>query len=543
MTLPAARTRLGIALISLAVIGAELALMRILSVRFWSHFAAMVISVALLGFGSSGTALVLLRKRVAAAPRTWLWALGMAMAVSVPVTALLSSRIPVNVEFLAWDLSRAWSVLLIELLMFVPFFLGGCVIGVALMDAPDRIGGHYAANLVGSGAGAVLFVLLMNVLTAEQLLIAVAAVVYLGAAVLVPWRRPGAAIIAAVAAALLVLFVVLVPLATPLSQYKMLSMLRDMPGTRELHRAEGPLGRIDVVAGETIHYAPGLSLQYMEDLPAHVLLLTDGDRPSPIYDCKRPEDWAFMDYTTAAAGYRARRRPRVLIVGAGGGADIGLAWYHRCPRIVALEMNGQVIRAMNGPLRERGGRIYRAPNVAVINREARGYLAAAGERFDLIQLPPVGAFGAVGSGVTATQESYLLTVESVAAMLGRLSDGGVLCITRDAQSPPRGGLRAFAVAAEAMRKEGLDPAPRMALLRSWSTVTLLAAKRPLTPEQTRALRRFARRRNFDLCYLPDLAAAEANQYHVLDRPYYFEAARAMLGPGRDALFRDYLFDI
>ena len=54
MTLPAARTRLGIALISLAVIGAELALMRILSVRFWSHFAAMVISVALLGLGRAG---------------------------------------------------------------------------------------------------------------------------------------------------------------------------------------------------------------------------------------------------------------------------------------------------------------------------------------------------------------------------------------------------------------------------------------------------------------------------------------------------------
>ena len=49
--LPVVRTRLAAGLIALAVIGLELALMRALSLRFWHHFAYMVISVACWGSG------------------------------------------------------------------------------------------------------------------------------------------------------------------------------------------------------------------------------------------------------------------------------------------------------------------------------------------------------------------------------------------------------------------------------------------------------------------------------------------------------------
>ena len=52
--LPVRRTRLAICLLALAAIALELALMRMLSLRFWSHFAYMVICVAILGFGASG---------------------------------------------------------------------------------------------------------------------------------------------------------------------------------------------------------------------------------------------------------------------------------------------------------------------------------------------------------------------------------------------------------------------------------------------------------------------------------------------------------
>ncbi|HUS46243.1 MAG TPA: SAM-dependent methyltransferase [Phycisphaerae bacterium] len=550
--MPTWRTRLAVGLISAAVIGLELALMRALSVRFWHHFAYMVISVALLGFGTSGTALMLLRRQVVGRARGWLCALALAFSVSAVGSLWAAGKVPLNVRFLAWDFSQVGYVAVLELVLFVPFLLGGAVVGVALMDRPERIGGHYAANLIGSGLGAVSAVVLMYVLSGTELVLAMALVAYVGGAWLVPWRRVWWASAALGIGAAAVAVAALAPLEPTMSQYKMLSQVRAMPGVEVIYETEGPLGRIDVVAGPAIHYATGLSLQYTASVPPHVLLITDGDQTSPVYDCRSPRrlapgerrgEWRFLDYTTAALAYHLQKQSAVLVIGAGGGADLGLALFHGSPRIVGLEMNPQIIEVMTGPLASYGGDVYDAPGVRVVNQEARGYLASTGELFDIIQLPPIDAFGASGAGVYAAQESYLYTVESFAAMLDRLSDNGVLCVTRWARTPPREGLKVLDTAAEALRQKGLEPAQRLVMIRSWATVTVLVSKRPLGAEAARRIRAFADERGFDLCWLPGLTASEVNRYHVLDRPYYFEAARAMLGADRDAYLAAYPFEV
>ena len=69
---------------------------------------------------------------------------------------MLATRlVPLDVGFLAWSFSQICNVFLIELLMLLPFLFAAGAIGVVLMDRPNRIGGHYAANLFGSGLGAV----------------------------------------------------------------------------------------------------------------------------------------------------------------------------------------------------------------------------------------------------------------------------------------------------------------------------------------------------------------------------------------------------
>ena len=56
--------------VSAAVLGYEVGLMRMLLVASWHHFAFLVISLALLGFGASGTLLALTRDRVLARAST-----------------------------------------------------------------------------------------------------------------------------------------------------------------------------------------------------------------------------------------------------------------------------------------------------------------------------------------------------------------------------------------------------------------------------------------------------------------------------------------
>jgi len=540
--LPIRRTRLAVALLSLAAIALELALMRMLALRFWSHFAYMVISVAILGFGASGTALTLLRRRVAAAKRSWMFALGLAFAVSVPLISIAARRLPLDVRFLTWDLSQIAYVAALEGLMFVPFFLAGAFVGIALMDEPGRIGGHYGANLLGSGAGAVAAVALMFVMSPPELLVASAAAVFVAAMVLLP-RRIWAVAAAVSAAAALVLLGRPGLHRTTMSRYKMLPYVLSTPGAKIIDSRQGPLGRIDVVSGPAIHVAGGLSLTNPWPIPPHALLIVDGEQTSPVYHCTDRSQWAFTDQTTSAVAYHLRKRPSVCVLGAGGGADIGAALYHDATRIVALEMNGQIIDAMTGPLADRGGDVYLKPNVTVLEREAREYFAVAGETFDVVQFPAMDAFGASGAGLYSTQEAYLYTVEALAAMMDRLGADGVLTITRPARTPPRDGLKVFDTAAEMLRARGLKPSGRLAMIRSWATVTVLVSRRPFVADELNAIRRFCDDRGFDLCYLPGLNRDQANRNHILERPYYFEACRALVGPQRKAYLADYLFEI
>ncbi len=529
----------------MGVIALELALMRMLSLRFWSHFAYMVISVAILGFGSSGTAMILLRRWIVPAKRTWMFGAALALAVSVPAIFLAARALPLDVQFLAWDLSQVGRIAVLELLLFVPFFLGGAFVGIALMDSPGRIGGHYAANLVGSGAGAIAAVAGMYVLSTPALGLTSGAAAFCAGLILLPRRR--IAIVAAIVSG--AALAALTPSAlrpVEMSQYKMLPQVLAMPGTKTIYQTAGPLGRIDVVSGPAIHFAPGLSLQYMDPIPPHVLLIVDGDQTSPVYDVTRRAEWAFTDHTTAAVAYHLSTSPSVCILGAGGGADIGLALYHKASSVVALEMNRQIIDAFSarsGPLRGIGGDIYHRPGVTVLPREAREFLAGADESFDVIQLPPIDAFGASGAGLFAAQESYLYTTEALSAMWGRLSPRGLLAITRWARTPPRDGLKVFETAAEMLRHHGKDPAAHLAMIRSWATVTVLVSTRPLTPQDTQRIRGFCDSRSFDLCYLPELSEEEVNRFHILDRPAYYEGAHALLGPEREAYLNDYLFEI
>ncbi len=546
------RMRLALALVSAAAIALELTLMRGLALRFWSHFAGMVISVGLLGFAAAGTGLTVFRKFAVRDRGAVLCGLAVLFSAAIPAAWWASQVIPLDVAFLAWSLSQAGNVLALEVAMLLPFLFAGGFVGLALMDVPEKIGGHYAANLVGSGVGSVLAVLAMNVLSVTGLLGALAGVAFVAAILLGRWRTLQGALALVLSGVTIGLVILQMPWEPAVSPYKMLYQALTWKGTKEIYRAEGPLGRIDVLQGPAIHFAPGLSLQYTDPLPAQVLLIEDGDGTSAVYDCRDVGDYGFLDYRTAAAAFHlgagGSAGPSVCVVGAGGGADIGMGLFEKSRRVVALEMNPQVIGAMEGALSGIGGNVYTQPGVEILNREARGYFAdKGGEKFDVIDVPVVDGFGAAGSGLYASQESYLYTVESVQGMMRRLAPGGVLCMTRWVRTPPREELRAFDLAVQALKREapGADPSRRIVMLRSWVTATILIFDQPISDGDVAALRAFCKQRAFDPCYLPELSAKESNIYHVVAKDDYFAGARALAagGESREKYIAEYPFDI
>jgi spermidine synthase len=540
-----------VAVLSAAILAYEVLLMRLFSIIWWHHFAYMIISVALLGFGASGTALALARERLMPRFAAWFAAGAALFGVTAVLCFAVSMRLPFNALAILWEPEQFLWLGLAYALLVLPFFFGGGAIGLAFSRAPDQIGRTYAYDLVGAGLGALGIVTLLLVLPADAALRCVASLGFLSAALaLAPFRgrRTQVASVALTTAALLVLACLptgLLSLHPQISEYKGLRTALLVPDARVVQERSHPLGLVSVVESPTVpfRHAPGMSLNYIGEPPAQIGVFTDADSMTAI--TRFNGDLAsleFLDHTTSALPYHLLREPEVLVLGAGGGEQVLLALFHQARKVDAVELHPHVAGLVAGDYADFAGGLYARPDVDVHIREARSFAQSTGDRFDLIQAP---VLGSPGAGATqGLHENYTLTVEGLRDFLNIMEPDGILSVTLWLKLPPRDAPKLLATVITALEQLGVrEPGEHIALIRSWKTMTLIAKKTPLTDEETARVRAFADVRSFDVSYLPGIAAAEANRYNILEGEPFHNAAMALLGPGRQDFIEHYKFAI
>jgi hypothetical protein len=541
------RLYLAVGLISAAALAYEILLMRLLSIIQWHHFAYMIISLALLGYGVSGTLLTLIKGLV---PRhfTTLVALNAtAFALTAPGCFELAQRVPFNGLELLWDPSQTLGLVGLYLVLSLPFVFAANCIGLTFMGLQARIPRLYQWDLCGAGAGALAVMAALHVISPQVCLWLVAALGLISAALVPTTHRLHTwALVGLGAVALLVLWSVTGP-ALKITPYKGLPKALEVGGARIVAQRSSPLGLLSVVESPQVplRYAPGLSLAATQEPLAQLAVFTDADAMSVItrFDGKLPP-LAYLDQLSSAAPYHLLEHPQVLILGAGGGMDVLQALYHDAAHIDAVELNGQMVDLVRSRFARYAGDLYRHPKVSLHTAEARAYLARTPHRYDLIQISMLDSFAAAGAGTHALNESYLYTVEALEAMHAHLREGGYLAITRWLKLPPRDAPKLFATALEALRRAGVErPEQRLALIRSWQTTTLLVKRGPLGATDIEALRAFCRKRWFDTAYFPDIRPQETNRYNVLREPIFFETATALAGEEGERLIRDYKFNL
>ena len=144
---------LALAVISAAILAYEVLLVRLFAIVQWHHFAFMAISIALLGFGASGTWLALWQHWVGSR-FTAIFAVSAALfALSAPASFLAAQALPFNALAVVWDPGQLLYLLAMYLLLVVPFFCGATCVGLAFVCYGDEVGRIYAVNLIGSAAG------------------------------------------------------------------------------------------------------------------------------------------------------------------------------------------------------------------------------------------------------------------------------------------------------------------------------------------------------------------------------------------------------
>ena len=538
-------------LVSCGVIAFEIGLIRVLQYASWYHFAFLVITIALLGFGMSGAILSLWRRYLLRHRHAALPVLSLLTALSIPLMLQAAQLLPVTGRFLpglvagqlAWW-AGYWA------LLTVPFALGATTIGLALMSAGERLPAVYASNLIGSASGAVGVTIAMYFVEPAWLGYVTGAVV-LAAAFRGDRRALSAGLVSASVIAVLagVLLALLYPPSIRVDDDKYLAYVdRLVSGGQAglLARAAGPSGIVEAFGSDAFH-----DMAFMTDdrvPPSMASIVVDGHRAGSLLRIDRAEQAEALDGTLMALPYGlVPSNPGVLLLDEVGGGNIWLARRHGAAAVDVVQSNRVLSDLLAGPLEGEGGKVFDLPGVALHPAEPRAFLEGTRGSFDLIQLAGMESWSAAAGGLEGLNQDHLMTVEGVAAALRRLSPDGILHVSRGIQLPPRDNAKIAATVIAALEQSGIArPGAHIAMVRDFLGVCTMVRPRPWREGEIRRLRGLAAERNLTPVYFEGIRAGELNRPDELPGPpgedgdYLYHAMRNLLSgdPAETARFFD-----
>ena len=174
--------------VSLSTLAFEVLLTRVFSIGQWNHLSFMVISIALFGFGASGTFLSLIdirKHRRQPYPGSGVSpAVLLCLYTAAAMISFLSlNNMPLDYFRLPVEPVQSLYLLAAYLLLALPFFFSGIIIAIGYTTAPQNAGLVYFASMAGSALGAIAPVPLLPLLGEGKLVIISAMIPLIPAAI------------------------------------------------------------------------------------------------------------------------------------------------------------------------------------------------------------------------------------------------------------------------------------------------------------------------------------------------------------------------
>lgn len=530
------RRTVGLILISASALAFEVTLTRLFAVQQFHHFAFLVIGLAVMGFAASGV--ILSYKPYG----TSLITLCLAYSVTIFLAYAVINFITFDSYSIAWDRQQIGVLFLYFLSAAAPFLFAGWVIGANLTAAGSQAYRPYAANLVGSALGVPLALVAIPLLGGEGAVMLSLALGVLAAAAFSMAGRTRWTLIAGG----LVLGVL--SFATPsqvdlrLSPYKPLSLTELAAEAQTTISRWSPAARIDVVESGGTHVFPGLSLNAGLDLPQQAALFIDGDGPLPITNLslEAPEAAILASHMPAALAYQLRPGANSLLLQPGAGLEVFVALGSGAGRVHVARDEPAVFEVLGGPYSEFSQGLLQDARLELLERPSRGALLEGDEQYDVVHFALSDPYRPVTNGAFSLTEHYPLTVEALSDAIGRLSEDGLLVLTRWLGTPPSESARAWATLLAAMDPEEIES--RVLAFRGMRTATMIASPRPFTSQELGAVRDFLEFNGYDPIWLPDLNPGELNQRNRLPEPTYYELYSKLL-ESRQSTIDSYEFNL
>lgn len=548
-------------ILSVLVISYQISLIHALEYLSYSRFAQLIISLALLGFGASGTFLSFFRIERRESPFFFVSIIFLLLVISLPCTYLLAVKIPLDIQYIFFSVRQFLRFLAFALCFFVPFFLSAILIGGALSLYRKSVHIIYGANLLGSGIGGLLVLPLMLLVPQTILPLRLAG---LALSAYVCWEialgsggfsfksRVVALVVIVVGAAVSITVLKIRPEITP-DQFKTVSHIKrlEKQGSAEnIWSRKGPRGFLEVYASPAFHDALFAGPQSPSTPPEQYFLLQNGEHTGTVYIVDDPGDAEILDYTPQSLPYRIQRNPKVLLLGETGGTNIILARRYNAASITVVQENPHIIRLWREVLPEHSGKIFSGEGITMVDANPRLYLKTAEQRFDIIHIAAAEGMPATRSGLYSSEENYLLTVEGMEDCYRLLSDGGCVSVTMGLQSPPRDNIKITAICYETLKRAGRrKPGNHYLQGKNYLAATTMLFKNPVTDRQKRKYTAAVNELQMDSEWHPGIKSSEIRQIHSIPGPegtrysYLHHAAQQIFSGQGERFFKEYMYDV
>lgn len=534
------RINVAIGLISVAIIAFQLTLMQILSYIQWYHFAYMIISIALLGFGAAGTLLMIFREKLEQNYFYLFPLLLIVTAILIPFVVLIANSEAIRFDSLLifHDARHIVKLITTYFIFFLPFLTGALAIGLSFSKFANQIGKIYFSNLIGSGVGGIIALFLMQFVIPEHQPFFIAIIAFLGAVISIPKNAGIFLRITTLISAVILLTLFFKPPQLVPSEYKDISKTMLLPEATIEYKKPSPYGFVQIVSSPVLRYAPGVSLAYQDSFPVRKAVFNNGDWAGyiipPLSDKNEP---SILNYTPQALPYHIKKIENALILNAGTGENISLALSQHVPFITANEANAEIFNLLQHAFADFN-------EVKLYQTMARTVLITSDvSSYDLIELPVIGSFFG-NSGLNAVEPRYELTIEALEEMWNKLSDDGMISLSCWMDYPVRNAYRLLSTIGLLLDKNKTENCLKHVVgIRSWGAVTFLVKKSPFSEEEIMKVHHFCDEWMFDPLILSETKEFERDKFNMLQDTTFFVNVDCLLSPHKKTFIQQYAYRI
>lgn len=539
-------TIIALGLVSAALLNFEILLSRHIAIAHWHHLTAVIIAIALLGFGIAGSLAAVFAKFINYHYLRIKLLTTLAIVVSFPVSQMLASFVPLNMLAIPWYPAQYFYLLLYACSWLPPFMLTAFYIAITFMRWPSSIAKLYGADLFGAALGAILALLILefDYFSVALLFSPLLAIL----ALLLTTRSNRAKIVLAMTVFLLLLFPQKqLQWRTQANSFKEFSVRQNEADAKLLWQQDSAHSRLSLLTTSAQHASPGLSINSTLTTLPQWQLFVDGDNATALLQGAERETSRelFMQSAFAAPYQLLNATPAVLLLGTNASWNSWTAYWHEAKSITLLDHNKNIstplaaIKTMNLTGVDRETPDIIPPQVKIKTVAPRRYIAETNKKFDLI----VASVGSNRVGSAATKTNFIMTQQGLKAMFEQLSEHGILTISNFMAPVPKDNLRVINTLIELLREKQLSARQNLVVIRDWRTIVLMISPSSFSTAQIEKIASWSQRWRFDLVTLPGLKRNQSNRYHIKSRTSYFDSITALMGEDREKFIEEYLFDI